>query len=169
MHTQTRSSSAGINAAPPDSIPCDSTHDRTPGARRPGARPSTPGGGYLNICTAFEAAVGSAARAPADPRIDELRRMSLPRVWLRVAEAIGYETFMDLWRVLCSDESVQNDRQRVRVPLFSKYTRYQRNQVIRRLHEEGQTPNAIRRYIARATGERLCKSTVLTVLRIKGE
>jgi hypothetical protein len=95
--------------------------------------------------------------------------MALPRVWLRVAETIGYEPFMHLWRVLCSDESVQNDRQRVRVPLFSKYTRFQRNQVIRRLHEEGQSPNAIRRYIARTTGERLCKSAVLTVLRIKAE
>lgn len=63
--------------------------------------------------------------------------MGINRAWRRAAEAAGFEAFVAVWRVLASDPSVLDDRNRICVPAFDTWLRFQRNQVIRELTAQG--------------------------------
>jgi hypothetical protein len=131
------------------------------GGRQPGLRLAPRGGGYQDICTASGPAFGSPPPGAAadDPRIAELRRVGLPRIWITAAQAIGYDAFMVLWRVLMSAGHV-DDRCRVVVPNYARYVRYQRNQLIRQLVADGFDVDEIRERVAGATGETLTESHI---------
>ena len=90
----------------------------------------------------------------ADPRLEELRRIGLPRVWMAVALQLGFDAFMSLWQVLMREGHV-DDRNRVVVPNYSRYLRFQRNQLIRELDDEGLTADEIRRHLRKVTGQEL--------------
>lgn len=111
------------------------------------------GGGYPDICSDFGAAVGTVASG-ADPRLEELRRIGLPRVWMAVALQLGFDAFMRLWQVLMREGHV-DDRNRVVVPNYSRYLRFQRNQLIRELDEEGLSADEIRLHLRKVTGQAL--------------
>ena len=125
--TQSRNANPGQLALPGLPAP--------PGARH--GRPDAPtrGGGSPVNCKGSKVAIQRGAAAPAaeDPRIADLRRMGLNAVWCDVAASIGFEAFVETWRILANSESVLDDRMRIAVPSFSNFLRYQRNELIRSL------------------------------------
>lgn len=129
-----------------------------------GARQGAPalppgGGGYQDVCTVLDfqkKPADSKKTGPAgDPRLDDLRRMGLPRVWLRVAEAIGTDAFLATWRILDADPSAWHNETilRIRLRPYRSYLRYQRNRYIEALTAQGLKPDEIQRRLQRQLGE----------------
>lgn len=137
----------------------------------PGARPGRPappgaGGGSRHSCTGSESPVGRAPPpAPLDPRIAELREFGLAHVWLSVAEAIGFETWLRVWEVLAVDESVVEDRRRAYVPPLDSFLRYQRNALIRQMATEGRSVHEIREALRRLLSENLSMRNLHRLVR----
>lgn len=69
--------------------------------------------------------------------------MGIGRVWIAIAEEAGFDAFVVVWRVLALSEQVRDERNRVCVPVFNTFLRFQRNQLIRSLSAEGRSPAAI--------------------------
>lgn len=131
------------------------------GGRHSPPPPSTKGGGYQNKCEFFK--FSTAAEKKRDPRLDELREMGLQRVWLEVAEAIGVDGFLAVWRILSEDPASIGDVGRIEVAIrsFSAYQRYQRNRYIETLTAQGYTPEQIRRKLIEQTGEQISNRHIL--------
>lgn len=118
------------------------------GGRQALPRPPRGGGGYQNKCTVlnFDA---SAAEKKRDPRLEELREMGLQREWLDVADAIGVDEFLKVWRILDASSSAHSRKGedgRLMIPIraYGTYLRYQRNRYVEALSEMGYTPPEIR-------------------------
>lgn len=101
------------------------------------------GGGYLNKCTILKFGDSEKKR---DPRLLELAAMGLQQVWLQVAEEVGVDNFLKIWRILDTDISNIGNDGRILVPLrgYAGYLRFQRNRYIEALTEEGFSPNQIK-------------------------
>jgi hypothetical protein len=132
------------------------------GARHGGSVPGPGGGGYLDICTSAEfqkkkAATPQKNGAPRDPRLNDLRRIGLQSVWLDVAEEIGVDAFMRIWRIIdAAPECAYNDTAlRVPIRMYRVFLRFQRNQYIRELAGSGLSFSAIKRRVARQLGEQV--------------
>lgn len=133
--------------------------------------PASPagGGGYLDICSTRKFPRLVTAADVRDPRLDELERMGLQRHWLNVAEAIGVDAFLVMWRTLDAEPSLWMDPpgsgMRIRLRRYESFLRYQRNRHIEALYALGLTSEEIRARIAENIGEilserhidRLCK------------
>jgi len=89
----------------------------------------------------------NAGQKKRDPRIDELRQMGLQRVWLEVAEAIGVDNFLMMWRILDSDQASICDDGRLLMPIrnYRTFLRYQRNRYIESLDSMGHKPPEIQK------------------------
>lgn len=112
---------------------------------RQGSIPSLAGGGgYQDICSVlnFDPTTEQKKR---DPRLAELREMGLQRMWLDVAEEIGVDALLKMWRILDQDKASIGDDGRLLVPLrsYSTYIRYQRNRYIESLATMGMKPREI--------------------------
>lgn len=146
-----RSSEAGIAGA---DIGLDGVGGRQGAPLSPGR-----GGGYLDECTAPEFLKKTAAleKKMRDPRLDELRRIGLQRPWIEVAEAIGVDAVLTLWRILDADPSSSCNGTTLRVPLRSwkTYLRYQRNRYIEDLRQRGLSYREIQRRVLVQLGEKL--------------
>ena len=101
------------------------------GGRQHRSPPATRGGGYPDICTQTEVPL-------SDPRMRELKQMALPSVWMSIAELVGFESFISLWKILDENFKPKYHRNCIRVdmPGFSRFERYQRNGYIRRVFTE---------------------------------
>ncbi len=132
------------------------------GARRERSAAELSGGGYQDICSDFAAGVQGGERG--DPRLDELRRIGLPRVWMAVALQIGFDPFMRLWQVLMREGHV-DDRNRVVVPNYSRYLRFQRNELIRELDDDGWDAAQIQKHVLQVTGQDLDITHVRRTMR----
>lgn len=121
------------------------------GGRHPDPATDPRGGGYPDVCT--EPAFGAAAGAARDPRLAELRRIGIRRTWVRIAEDVGFDHFMRIWRRLAEDPQVKDERGRVYVPSITQFFRYQRNRLILSLAEEGKEAHEIHRVVA----DQLCE------------
>ena len=97
------------------------------GGRQGGSAPLQGGGGYQDIYTDLK------PEPSDDPRIRELKQIGMNPRWIEVAEAIGYEGFIKMWRILDQENLRSGFRQstKITVPLFSKLIRWHRNQVLR--------------------------------------
>lgn len=131
------------------------------GARQGDQGDPSPGGGYLNNCDLSN--FSNPAPAPSDekkrrdPRFEELERIGLPAVWLRIAERVGFDVWLDIWRTLSDDDSVRHDGG-ARLPklrCYSAYSRYQRNRYIEALANNGASPKEIQTAIRKNLGEML--------------
>lgn len=131
------------------------------GARHAIPPPPGSGGGSRNECNGS----GFAVRAPGDARIDELRRSGVGRVWLTVADAIGYETFLVVWRTLAAQPEVADERHRVYVPRWHSFLRYQRNLLVRAMARAGATPEEIQAAVAREIGEMMSRTHVCRLVK----
>ncbi len=132
----------------------ENANDSQVGGRQQALRLAPGGGGYQNVCTAPGDAVGApAAPAPTtDPRIAELRRVGLPRIWIALAQAIGFDAFVVAWQTLMRHGHV-DDRNRIVVPNLQRYMRFQRNQMIRQLVADGFGIDEVQQKVKDATGE----------------
>ena len=122
------------------------------GARQEGDHIPAGGGGYQETCTVLN----FWARPPAqknggDPRLAELAQMGVQSVWLKVAEEIGVDAFLRMWRTLDADPSSHNREGflQLRLKNYRSYLRYQRNRYIEALAAQGLKPLDIRRHLVR--------------------
>jgi len=103
------------------------------GGRQAAPPPPAGGGGYLDICSVFKFRAADDQRK-RDPRLDELISMGLPRTWLQVAETIGIDAFLAMWRILDADESLHEDNMvQAHLRPYRSYLRFQRNRYIETL------------------------------------
>lgn len=72
--------------------------------------------------------------------------MGLQRVWLDVAEEIGVDALLKMWRILDADQASIGEDGRLLVPIrsYATYLRYQRNRYIEELSARGMKPRQIR-------------------------
>lgn len=110
--------------------------------------PPTPlgGGGYLDECSVLNFRARGAEKK-RDPRLDELVRLGLQRVWLDVAEAIGVDRFLAMWRILDTGfQATADDAGRMLVPMrsYRTYLKFQRNRYIETLAGMGYNAQQIR-------------------------
>lgn len=125
------------------------------------------GGGYLDICTVFKfrAADGQKKR---DPRLDELISMGLPRTWLQVAEAIGIDAFLAMWRILDADESLHEDNMvQAHLRPYRSYLRFQRNRYIETLASLRVPCATIREMLKRQLGEEISERHIFNLANKK--
>lgn len=135
------------------------------GGRQANPIPPARGGGYQNTCGVLN--FRAADQKKRDPRLDELQRMGLQRVWLDVAEEIGVDAFLKVWRILDADkgESVAHfGRVMVAIRTYSNFLRYQRNRYIETLYAMSLTPQEIRDRVHRALGEKLSMTHLYRIL-----
>lgn len=127
-------------------------------------RPSE-GGGYLQTCTDSKFSPYGAEKM-RDPRMEELKAMGLHWAWLKVAEEIGVDAFLAMWRVMDKVEQFQDERGHLEFSLrrYKSFGRYQRNLFVRQLHAHGAGAVDIRRRIEVQMGETLTKSTILRII-----
>lgn len=112
------------------------------------------GGGYLNECTA--------SKIWEKAKLSELADMGLPSVWLRVADAIGYDKFLIFWRILdtaAEQREVRRSENESMIELqlrrYSSFKRYQRNRFIETLAATGLPSAAIQQAVKQQLGEKL--------------
>lgn len=158
--------------SPPPSPPgLSPASDEGVGARQ-GSLPLPAGGGGSPLsCSAFAGALGApSAPAPVapgarDPRIEELRQIGLGAVWVRVADAIGYESFLTAWSVMSSNRDFMDGRNRTTIPDISLLYRYQRNLLVRGLAKGGLNKRQIFNEVARLTGLALTENQIEHIIR----
>lgn len=114
------------------------------GGRQSSSPHPSRGGGYQNICTVINFEPG-AAQKKRDPRLEEFRQMGLQAVWLEVAEEVGVDAMLKMWRILDRDQSSIGDDGRLLIPIrsYSTFLRYQRNRYIESLNGMGMKPREI--------------------------
>lgn len=138
------------------------------GARQAPPPPRLGGGGYPSTRGSqnFEDSV-----VPEDPRFEELRRIGLPRAWLLVAETVGIDAFLEVWRRLSAEDFgqyIRRDTGGTRMPAlrsFDSYLRYQRNRYVEALAARGMSPAEVRRALARNLRESLDEKHVFKLMR----
>lgn len=81
--------------------------------------------------------------------------MGIPRLWMDVAKVIGVDAFLLAWRTLSQAPSVSDGDNRVYVPRYSTFVRYQRNRVIASLWSEGKSAREIKMQIKSTLGEEI--------------
>ncbi|MFZ5621134.1 MAG: hypothetical protein ACOY5W_08955 [Pseudomonadota bacterium] len=121
------------------------------GGRQAQGRTAAGGGGSPDNCSDFEIhGRGQKNRGATDPRLDELREMGMRPRWIHIAEQIGVDAFLVLWRLL--DENPPNmpgTTVYVSMPRFTRYLRYQRNRFVEVLVQEGLSARDIQRQVRR--------------------
>lgn len=98
--------------------------DRVGGRLTAPPRP-TGGGGYQHVCTGFKS-----GEEPGDPRLAELAAMGLPSFWIEVAQLLGAEAFLALWRLVDGSPHVHTKGSMLQLPEmrpYRSYLRFQRN------------------------------------------
>lgn len=142
---------------------------RVGGRRRSDPAPAI-GGGYQDNCNVFEfhAAEKKIAGASADPRLAELAQMGLPDYWLQVADYLGFDAFLGMWRILdgnrnsipASNRSGGNSMAPT-LRTYNNYLRFQKNRFIETLAAQGVEPREIQRRVA----SQLCETISLVHIR----
>ncbi|MBU1652647.1 hypothetical protein KKA00_10530, partial [bacterium] len=124
------------------------------------------GGGYLDTCSILNFRARDAQKN-RDPRLDELHQMGLQRAWLEVADIIGVDNFLAMWRLLDSAfQSSMEDYGRTLVPIraYRSYLKFQRNRYIHTLIKMGFKTHEILEKLRTQLGEEI---TVRQVDRIR--
>jgi hypothetical protein len=121
------------------------------GGRQADPDPSPEGGGYQDICMVLN----FRAQKKRDPRLSELYSMGLHGMWLEVAETIGVDNFLAMWRILDAHPSNYEDNGMKLIPLrrYSSFLRYQRNRYVEALFASGLTPGEIKERLSKQLGE----------------
>lgn len=87
----------------------------------------------------------------------ELAEIGLSATWLSVAQLLGYDAFVEMWRQLSSDPALRNDDDQIELRLrpIRALERYQRNRYIATLVQAGIKPSQIHELVRSDLGERL--------------
>lgn len=129
------------------------------GGRQSDPHPCPGGGGYLDTCSILNFRARGAQKK-RDPRLDELHQIGLQRVWLDVAETIGIDSFLAMWRILDTTfQSTADDSGRIKVPMraYRSYLKFQRNRYINTLTAMGLSAQEVREKVR----QQLCESISL--------
>ena len=124
------------------------------GGRQQSAHPPPQGGGYLPICNASGAPLPARAAAATDRRLAELREMGLHPVWIVVAATIGWEAWVRQWEVFDANAELLDGRNRITLPSFETYRRFQYNESIRTLLRAGLSAEDVREKMQQIHGAR---------------
>lgn len=125
------------------------------GVRQERASLAGRGGGYLGECTPLQVLT--------DARLRELDEMGLPGIWLALAQSIGYDHFMVMWRLMDAEQAMLADEEtmiHVKIRRYSSFKRYQRNRYVETLVAEGLSDTEIRQRIRCELGEDLSISHI---------
>lgn len=99
------------------------------GARQAQEHEPGRGGGYLYECTT--------PQVWEDVKFRELADMGLPLIWLEVARAIGYDSFLKMWQLLDAEYERRDnsDGRMIELELrrYRSFRRFQRNRFIESL------------------------------------
>jgi hypothetical protein len=142
------------------------------GGRQAYPSPRRRGGGYQHICTLsnFEKTIEQKMR---DPRMDELREMGVQQHWLKIAEEVGVDDFLKIWRILDREaqsyDSCGNGRLLVPMRLYSTYLRYQRNRYINTLSCSGMPPSAIQKKLIEQLHEKISIRNISRVAKMRND
>lgn len=120
------------------------------GARQSEGPGPAGGGGYLDECTP--------AQLWDRAKLRELADMGLPQIWLDVAQDLGYETFIRLWRRLDAAVDLLSENEsmiEVQLRRFGSFQRFQRNRFIEALVDLGLNTREIRARVKAELGEEL--------------
>lgn len=134
-----------------------------------GARQGDPacpggGGGYQDNRCGFNFAVDD---CPCESRVAELCRMGLSAPLMRVANAIGIDAFLVVWRILDSEQGLHTDKGDIELHLrpFRSFMRYQRNRYIEALVRDGLSSHEIRERVRQVLCERISLRHVSRIAR----
>jgi hypothetical protein len=158
IDTEKRHSTAGIDSE-------SHGQEQGVGGRQEEAPLSPGGGGYQKKCEFFNFSDHLAKNR--DPRLDELREMGVQRSWLEVAEAIGVDNFLKVWRILDADATNKTEDGRRLVPMrsYSCFERFQRNRYIESLVDLGLSTTEIRSRLIQQIGEKVSARHILRFRR----
>lgn len=135
-------------------------HEHQPGVgarHKPTPTPAR-GGGYQQNCTDLKfSEQKTAAKKNRDPRLSELRNIGVKKVWLDVAEEIGVDAFLAMWRILDADDSSRHKEGflQVHLKLYRSFARYQRNRYIEALAAQGLKPPDVQMRLVRQLREQV--------------
>jgi hypothetical protein len=149
----TRSSNNGM-------IDVDNDQARV-GARHMDSCLSQWGGRYLDICTTSEIS----EKNSLDPRLDELEDARIGGFWLSLAREIGFDAFIIVWNTLSNRAANGDDGQRVYVPRYDAFIRYQRNRLIISLANNGLKAKAIREHVYTELNEHISTEHINKLIR----
>jgi len=165
MDTQVRSSGNGIADMPCQLslLPDDPVaQGKGVGARHRSSPPRRRGGGYQDNCNVFEFSANP-KKIDGDPRMAELAAMGLPDYWLKVADYLGFDAFLGMWRILDANElSIPqfngSNSMSPTLRRYSNYLRFQKNRFVETLAMQGVKPQEIQRRVK----AQLCESISIT-------
>lgn len=104
-------------------------------------------------------------------RMDDLRAMGMPTVWLEIADDIGSDAFLRIWHRLDRQYSFQEagsgEPLRIRLRRFSSYLRYQRNRYIEALAGMGLDAMEIQKRLLAELGEKVGPAHIARIGRGK--
>jgi hypothetical protein len=121
-------------------------------------------GGYPDVCTDFEISDSRDEKKIRDPRLDDLAAMGLRKVLLDIAEEIGVDNYMKMWKIVDSDYESNGHGDSVlklRMPCYRLYRRYQRNRYAEALFRAGHSVIEVSKKIERYMCEKLHKNHVI--------
>lgn len=141
------------------------THHPTEGVggRQAPSAPRHRGGGYLDICSST-----NFAAPKIDPRLRELTEMGMPAVWLSVAQEIGVDAFLKMWRILDKEQSMLSESEsliEIKMRRYRSYQRYIRNRYVEELFASKLSKREIRERLHQQLGEKTSISNITRVLR----
>lgn len=136
------------------------------GGRRPGQAPLGRGGGSRNDRTSSKFSLRLAGNS-RDRRVDELRAMGLSKMWLRIADTIGYDSFIAMWKVFDDEPSARTDVGNLEVKLrpFHHYLRYQRNRYVESLAAVGMTWGEIQKKVRDELCEKVSRRHITRLMK----
>jgi hypothetical protein len=135
------------------------------GVRRSLSSPPGRGGGYQKKRDFFEIRPG--VKKIADPRFEELVAMGLAEYWLRVAEYLGVDLFLGMWRILDANKGnipeTRGNSGSMAPSLrpYSGYLRFQKNRFVENLAAQGVPPKEIQRRVR----QQLCETISIVHIR----
>lgn len=91
--------------------------------------------------------------------------MGVRPLWVKVAERVGFEAFIEVWSTLSANQDMLDERNRITVPTFLTYHWFQRNQVIRSLAGEGFRPSEISQKMSLVHNRQVSTAVVRRTLR----
>lgn len=95
--------------------------------------------------------------------------MGISATWMRVAETIGFDAFLAMWRVIDADPACRSDKGDLELRLrpYRSYLRYQRNRFIEQLGASGKTAREIREIVKLSLCERISERHISRILSEK--
>jgi len=121
--------------------------------------------GYLDVYTKVESSIQK--NRARDPRITQLKKMGMDWRWIRIAQQIGFDAFIQTWALISDLFEDERPYVRASIPHVKKLIRYQRNILIRRLDASGHNVRHIQDVIKKTYMISMSHRAIRDVLHVK--